>query len=399
MKSFILSYKLRSNEGDSVKDSNYTDSKSCEESKSEDVNDNEVCEAHVNIWKVYVGTIRTRIRFFYDFGLKVSQKVGKIRLFIPFEIEENGKDFDLVRLLKNDNKLLCTVFNMDLKSDTSPKNTFSRVTSTEKDEEKFCLYQLGSNNFSVETVKIADRCRSKIIGSLLTITLRNKPDENVCNSNTHLYIRFRLQAKNVKDAVISDHISNDFLQDAFSEIDMIDFRMNEHRSVHMEANDKMKEEGYDYFKFNKVHLFFMVETKEIVQNGSSLKSDSRLLEKELWRDYIPKGAKKSYYIAHHWKKDIPKNCDNKTECKGFMEYCFFFTSQYPKINWMRLIVYLSVVILLSWVGSMLCFDSNQGSYIHISPSIKIGVIISLISVVFAFFVITNYRLIVRLIRK
>lgn len=82
-----------------------------------------------------------------------------------------------------------------------------------------------------------------------------------------------------------------------------------------------------------------------------------------------------------------------------MGFSFFFTSQYPKINWMRLIVYLSVVILLSWIGSMLCFESNQGSYIHISPSIKIGVIISLILVVFAFFVITNYRLIVRLIRK
>ncbi len=398
MKSFILSYKLRSNEGDLVKDSNYLDSKSCEESKSEDENVNEVCEAHVNIWKVYVGTIRSRISFFYDFGLKISQKVGKIRLFIPFEIEENGKDFDLVRLLKNDNKLLCTVFNMDLKSDTSPKNAFSKVTSTEDDEEKFCLYQLGSNNFRVETIEIADRCRSKIIGSMLTITLGNKPEDNVCNSNTHLYIRFRLQAKKVKDAVISDHISNDFLQDAFSEIDMIDFRMNEHRSVHMEAIDKMKEEGYDYFKFYKAHLFFMVETKEIVQNGSSLKSDSRLLEKELWRDYIPKGAKKSYYIAHHWKKEESAN-DNKDKCKSFMRFRFFFTSQYPKINWMRLIVYLSVVILLSWVGSMLCFDLNQGSYIHISPSIKIGVIISLISVVFAFFVITNYRLIVRLIRK
>lgn len=189
MKSFILSYKLRSNEGNPDNGSNGIDPKKCKESKDKVQSVYQVCEAHVNIWKVYVGTIRSRISFFYDFGLKVRQEVGKIRLFIPFEIEENGKDFDLVRLLKNDNKLLCTVFNMDLKSDTSPKNTFSKVTSTEDDKEKFCLYQLGSNNFSVETVKIADRCRSKIIGSLLTITLRNKPDKNVCNSNTDLYIR------------------------------------------------------------------------------------------------------------------------------------------------------------------------------------------------------------------
>lgn len=64
MKSFILSYKLRSNERELVRDSNYIDSKSCERSEGEDKNDNEVCEAHVNIWKVYVGTIRSRICFF-----------------------------------------------------------------------------------------------------------------------------------------------------------------------------------------------------------------------------------------------------------------------------------------------------------------------------------------------
>ena len=112
MKSFILSYKLRSNEGNPDNGSNGIDPKKCKESKDKVQSVNQVCEAHVNIWKVYVGTIRSRISFFYDFGLKVTQKVGKIRLFIPFEIEENGKDFDLVRLLKNDNKLLCTVFNM-----------------------------------------------------------------------------------------------------------------------------------------------------------------------------------------------------------------------------------------------------------------------------------------------
>lgn len=383
MKSFVLSYKKRENIDN-----------------PEDIN---VCEAHVNVWKVHVGTLRTHIQFFYDFGLKIKQDVGEVCLFVPFEIKENGKDFDLVRQLKNSNQLLCTVFNMDLKSDSSPTDSFSKVTSVEKNKEEFCLYQLGANKFKVETVKIGEKGKQKIIGSLLTIKLQEKPTNHVCKETTPLYIRFRIEAKNVKDAVISEHISNDFLQDAFSEIDMIDFRLNEQRDVHTEAIDKIKGAGFDFFSFDKVHLFFMAETKEVVQNGSSIKSDSRLLEKELWGSYIPKDAKDSHYIAHHWKKRIPTLDDNgkpkKDEYDTFKGYRIFFTSQYPKTNWIRLFVYLSVVVLLSWLGSMLSFSVMEVFTVSLPQYFKAIIIGVMLLIAIVFFVVTNYRLIVRLIRK
>lgn len=382
MKSFVFSYKKR--EGD------------------KSTNDVEVAEVHVNIWKVHIGTFISRVKLFYDFGLKLHPAIGEICLFIPFEIEQNGKDFDLARKLKDSNQLLCTVFNMDLKSDSSSTGCFSKVVDGEDDKkELFCIYQLGANKFTLETVTIGEKNKPKVIGTLMKIRLQDKPTDCGCNDNTPYYIRFRIQPKKVSDAVKSEHISNDFLQDAFSELDLFDLRLNEQRDVHTEAIDKMKGDGFSFLEFDKVHLFFMAETKESVQNGSTIKADSRLLEKELWHKYIPDGAKDTNYIAHHWKKRKPhKNDKGEIDSyEKFKDYRIFFTSLYPKTNWVRLFVYLSVMVILSWAGSMLSFSVMGVFGLSIAQYWKAIILGLMAGVALIFFIVTNYRLIVRLIRK
>lgn len=390
MKSFVFSYKMRG------KDAEGNDIKS-------EATDVKVSEAHVNIWKVHVGTLFSSVRLFYDFGLKIHPLIEHVCLFIPFEIRENGKDFDLARKLKDSNQLLCTVFNADLKSDSSPTNCFSKVVDSERNE-LFCIYQLGANKFDIEEVKIGEKGKEKTIGTLLKIHLQDSPSANgVCKQETPIYIRFRIEPKRVSDAVKSEHISNDFLQDAFSELDLFDFRLNEQRDVHTEAIDKMKGDGFQFLEFQMVHLFFMAETKETVQNGSSIKSDSRLLEKELWHQYIPNGAKDTHYIAHHWKKRKTKTKKEGEQEREYLEpfkdYRIFFTSLYPKTNWVRLFVYLSVMIILSWAGSMLSFSVMGVLNISIAQFWKIIILGVMVGFALLFFIVTNYRLIVRLIRK
>lgn len=364
-------------------------------------------EVHINIWKVPIGTLWSTTKFFFDFGLKISPEIEYVCLFVPFEFKENGKDFDLVRKLKDSNQLLCTVFNMDLKSDTSPKDQFSKVINEEenKNTEVFCLYQLGASKFNIEQVNIGEEGKTKVIGSLLKIYIQDKPTENICKSETDLYIRFRIEPKRVKDVVCSEHISNDLLQDAFSEIDMIDFRLNEQRDIHTDVIDKIKGEEFKFFSFNKVHLFFMAETKENIQNGSSLKIDSRLLERDLWKNYIPEGAKDTTYIAHHWKKRKEKIIrgdsgeEDEVKYTSFKDYRIFFTSVYPKIKWIRLIVYLSVVILLSWIGSMLSFNISGIVGFSIPQYIKAIIVATLLTLVIIYSIATTYRLIIHLFRR
>lgn len=386
MKSFALSYKLRK--------------KNIEQTSMD-------TEVHINIWKVPIGTLWSTTKFFFDFGLKISPEIEYVCLFVPFEFKENGKDFDLVRKLKDSNQLLCTVFNMDLKSDTSPKDQFSKVINEEenKNTEVFCLYQLGASKFNIEQVNIGEEGKTKVIGSLLKIYIQDKPTENICKSETDLYIRFRIEPKRVKDVVCSEHISNDLLQDAFSEIDMIDFRLNEQRDIHTDVIDKIKGEEFKFFSFNKVHLFFMAETKENIQNGSSLKIDSRLLERDLWKNYIPEGAKDTTYIAHHWKKRKEKIIrgdsgeEDEVKYTSFKDYRIFFTSVYPKIKWIRLIVYLSVVILLSWIGSMLSFNISGIVGFSIPQYIKAIIVATLLTLVIIYSIATTYRLIIHLFRR
>lgn len=400
MKSFALSYKLRKKTEKSVPESKEQDS------RDEELNlTNIVAEAHVNIWKVPVGTFWSTTKFFFDFGLKFSPEIEYICLFVPFDFKENGKDFDLVRKLKDSNQLLCTVFNMDLKSDSSQKAQFSKVIDEEKDAEVFCLYQLGASKFEIEQVNIGQEGKTKIIGSLLRIHIQEKPDSSICKPETSLYIRFRIEPKRVKDVVSSEHISNDLLQDAFSEIDMIDFRLNEQRDIHTDVIDKIKGHEFKFFSFDKVHLFFMAETKENIQNGSSLKIDSRFLERDLWQNYIPDGAKDTTYIAHHWKKRKEKTIrgetgeEDKVIYTSFKDYRIFFTSVYPKIKWIRLIVYLSVVILLSWIGSMLSFNISSIIGFSIPQYIKAIIIVILLILVISYSIFTTYRIIIRLFRK
>ena len=257
----------------------------------------------------------------------------------------------------------------------------------------------------IQNVHRGEKGKKKIIGRLLTIHIQEKPETQTCKSSTPLYIRFRIEPRNIKNIVNSEHISNNLLQDAFSEIDMIDFRLNELRDINIDVIDLFKAKGIDFFLFDKVHLFFMTETKNNIQNGSSLKTDSRFLEHDLWKNYIPNGAKDTTYIAHHWKKRKEliirgeSGEKDKVKYESFKDYRIFFTSLYPKIKWLRLFIYLSIVVILSWIGSMLSFNVSGIVGITIPDFIKAIIIIVLIVSIISYVFFTSYKIIIRFFIK
>lgn len=413
MQSFVLAYKKRDDnkaqkEGDSSQI--FTDqgqnpnliqnneTSIIQEAGTNGIKESSVADVHVNIWKIHVGKLLSRVKLYFDFGIKICPDVGEVCLFIPFEIDEDGKDFDLVHLLKDSNQLLCAVFNRDLSSDISPTDAFNNVWEINDVEKKrlFSLYQLGANKFEIEKVEAGKNGESVIIGTNLKITLHDKPRDN-----SPIYIRFRVSPKFLNSAVKSEHISNDFLQDAFSEMDLYDFRLNELRGVHREAIDNIKAKNFDLFCFKTVHLFFIAEIRDLVENGSSIKSDCRLLENELWKDYIPHDARETSYIAHHWKKRIRKQESSfaSTDLEPFNDYRIFFTSTYPKLKWIRIFVYVSVVIVLSWLGSMLTFSISKVTSLNIDVIWKPIIIGFMVLISCCYFILMSYRVIIKLIRK
>lgn len=102
---------------------------------------------------------------------------------------------------------------------------------------------------------------------------------------------------------ITEHVSNDLLQAAFSQTDLFDLRFNEKREIDGKILEKMKSDGFKPLNFDKVHVFYIADTREDVENESSLKIDSRLLEKLHWESYEPENKlRNTHYVAHHWRK-------------------------------------------------------------------------------------------------
>ena len=161
----------------------------------------------------------------------------------------------------------------------------------------------------------------------------------------------RLFVENNSKFVITEHVSNDLLQAAFSQTDLFDLRFNEKREIDGKVLEKMKTEKFEPMQFNKIHVFYIADTRENVENGSSLKIDSRLLEKEHWLNYEPENKlHNTNYVAHHWRKK---------ESKSFSDASVFFITKYPNIDIWRLMSYFSVIIILGWMGSMLSFTIND----------------------------------------
>ena len=317
--------------------------------EKEDINklgaDPQIVDLHINIWKVEKGKIFLDPEIYIDFGIMSSFKVEKLCLYLPFGIETI---IDLGKSLNNKKKELCAIFNDELLPEPQKNGCYCKIHYIESpDTEDFFLYELGEANIKTEFQK-----DNKKETTYVTIDLKGNPedkDDNDSYKSQKRYIRFRVKVKKRQEISITSHISNDLLQAAFSMSDYYDIRVNEKREIPDKVKEDMLSKNFRICKFTKVHLFYMADSREGIENESSLKCDSRLLESCQWRNYEPKT--KIYnpiFIAHHWKKRIKEE-----DKKPISSFSVFFNTIYPKLSVFRLISYVAVVVLLGCCGSML----------------------------------------------
>ena len=331
-------------------------------------------QVHINIWKTYVGNLFLTPRYFFDFGIMTSSFNNRICIFLPFEIKHcENTTYDLCDTISKQQDLLCAIFNAELITSNCPNSCFTKVSKEEEDD-TFYLYELGNNNIDVQPYT-----EGKIRGTRIKISINGHPNNNNYEEVT-TYIRFRVEATKSRQVVLSEGISNDLIQAAFSTTDLFDIRVNEIREIGNKIQEEMTTNKYVPFTFKKIHLFYITDTHENVNNESRTKNDCRLLENNHWDKYIPENdLKERFYLAYHWKSqekttDIKRSnfssyyyphCTslnrriinlNNDYGKNLNEFSIFFSTVYPRLKFIRLTSYLSVVILLGWVGSGLDFD-------------------------------------------
>lgn len=316
-------------------------------------------EFQINLWNSDVKSLTSNHKYRFraiDFGIICPLSTKKIVLLLPFKTEKS--DFhDLVKCLSLDADLLCTVFNEDLKSTSEPSKSYYKIDGKKI---KLLMYELSKEN--IEEFIYDEQT------NVTQITIKVNSDFNTSKfENYRLFVRFRIMLRSFDSFAKKKKVSNDWLQSAFSSTYMFDIRLNDVRELSKKKKELVEFNGFKLPSFSKVHFFYMADSEENVENGSSIKLDKRLLENERWHSYLGDNIEfVSENIAHHWKckteiklgisKVDTANPENPNvtlspDYRSITNFTLFFKTEFSDCQIKRLILYVLIVMLLGFIAS------------------------------------------------
>lgn len=325
----------------------------CEIIKQDETKKEDEFEIHVNFWNTEINDVVSHKRkhlYALDFGVVCPLNLKELVLLIPAKVEKD-QFVDLVSRLASDRELMCTVFNENLTIASKPTKSYHLIRN-EDESLLFLLYELSNEN-------IVDINYSRDNGYTV-IKIANNLEIIPPKTAKNIYVRFRILLNDVHAFSIQRNVSNDWFQSAFSSSYMFDFRLNDVRELDKKVSEKLKHDHYEMAKLNKVHFFYMADADEVVENGSSMKLDSRLLETQRWHSYFGNNVQLNREnLAHHWKKCILKTVRKDDEGKQVDEYVrtpfddfsLYFKVVYSHYKYRRVLIYSTIVFILGFLAS------------------------------------------------
>ena len=289
----------------------------------------EKLDLHFNFWKIPNGTSKSHK--FLDIGIKVSntKNIESLKIYFPVKIEK--KDFkDIVEKFIHKVDLVSAIFNENYKVISTASSKSYEIRNT-KNEFVFNIYKTSINDLIFE---------QKHSGTIINI---NIPKEEKTN-----YFRFRIKGDFINSLCTISKPTNSILESAFSEIEMIDFRINEIRDLNHDLLEEIKVERL--LKIQKQHFFFICsKDEELIGNHQPFLS-CRNLENYKWDDYVGiKNINNQIYLAYHWKETNIESVSTLIKTK------------YEKNNWktiakyaiFALIIAVTVELFSNWLYDLL----------------------------------------------
>ena len=257
------------------------------------INDLSNVELHFNFWKIPNGT---KIHHkFLDIGIKLENtlNVESLNIFLPSKVKNSDFE-DIVSKFIDKPDLVSAIFNENYKvlSDGTSK---SYPIQNAKDEAVFTIYKTSTND-----IKFKEFAN----GTIISIKILKQEDKS--------YYRFRIKGSFVQSLSTINKPTNAILESAFSEIEMIDFRVNEIRDLNQDLLERIREEVI--LKILKQHFFFICSNDEEVIGNHQPFISCRNLENYRWDNYVdfPSVKRNKYlfwikpkeniYLAYHWKE-------------------------------------------------------------------------------------------------
>ena len=322
MRSFLLEYKKR-------------------DSSSEDTE----IDIHVNLWGVNAQRSENAPVMVFDFGFMVKnvKSVSRIIMYCPFHI---GSVEDLGGRLFQKTDLIEAIFNEDC--EVSSRIHPNRIKITKKGDSfkssganntEFMLYKLNESLISFSDQNEYGRIEINVENIL------SENEGNLLNINrvSTYYFRIRIFPKTNEPIYIlkRENESINLLQDSsLRTTEIVDFRINDFRSI----TEDIKEEVFrlNTFDIKSIHYLIMrSSTDEFI--SSSDKYKSRLLEREVWKDYIK--LNDSDVIAYHFKEvKVSDYISSFTNLSRF---------KYPLNTKRRICYYILAIVLISLLSNVL----------------------------------------------
>lgn len=322
---------------------------------------NENFDFQINLWNSKVKDTKKRVVFQFkaiDFGVICPLSTKKLIFLFPFEVKRTDF-YDFVKCLSLNTDLLCTVFNEDLKSSSEPAKSYHTIDG-DSSNIHYLMYELSKENIE----EINYDAQLNLTQITITINSNFNKDEFLAY---RLFLRFRIKLDSFSAFAKKKKVSNDWLQSAFSSTYMFDIRLNDVRELSKKRKELVEHQGFKLPVFSKVHFFYMADSEEIVENGSSIQLDKRLLENDRWHTYLGDNFEfASENIAHHWKKKEEfKMSLSKVSNKGSQntridtiakrepvrEFTIFFKTEFSDIRLKRIVGYLCLIIILGALSS------------------------------------------------
>lgn len=267
-------------------------------------------ELHFNLWKIPNGASK-QIKFL-DMGIKLTKTINieTLRFYFPFQIDTANFE-DIVDKFINKADLVSAIFNENYKVLSTATSKLFEIKDI-NDKSVFDIYKTSTTDLTKE---------NKYGGTIFNFKVprQDKP----------IYFRFRITGGFIDSLCSNFKPTNAILESAFSEIEMIDFRVNEIRDLNQDLLELIKEEVI--FKIKKQHFFFICSNEEEVIGNHQPYLSCRNLENYRWNDYVGlSNLENQIYLAYHWKDNDKDNVSiliktkyEKNNWKTISKYVFF----------------------------------------------------------------------------
>ncbi len=272
-------------------------------------------ELHFNFWKIPNGAKNSYK--FLDIGIKLdnTENVKKLNIYFPTEIKSSDFE-DIVSKFVFKADLLSAIFNENYQviSDATSK---SFKIKDKDDAFVFDIYKTSENDLEFT---------NSYEGTIISIKILKQSSKS--------YYRFRIKGDFIESLSTLSKPTNAIFESAFSEIEMIDFRVNEIRDLNLDLLERIRDEVF--FKIKKQHFFFICSNEEEVIGNHQPYLSCRNLENYRWGDYVAlPNINNKIFLAYHWKENDKDSISTLIKTK------------YEKNNWLTIVKYLSIGFIIA----------------------------------------------------